>query len=444
MEYEEFLRKKQIKEVKAGFTPIFVPDYLFDFQKALLVWSLEIGKSCIWAECGMGKTIVALVWAENIIRKVPNAKVLIFTPLAVAQQYKREADRFGITANIVKDGKLNNGINITNYEKIHYFESSDFVGVVADEGSIIKNADGKRRKQITAFLSEIPYRLICTATPSPNDFMELGTSSEALGNMSRNQMLGMFFTNTGESTQKWELKGHAKKRFWQWIATWARAVRRPSDLGFDDTKFILPELRIHKHVITGGATDGFFVKEAKTMDEHRAENRRTLKERCEKIASLIPKDGSVLIFCHLNPEGDLLEKLIPDSVQVAGRHSDEEKEQRLNDFALGRERILISKPKVAGLGLNFQVAHTVFYFPSFSHEFFYQSIRRVWRFGQNKPVDCHLISTEVGRRVLEIMLRKERQSTELYESVVKYMGEVIKQKDGNSGKKSLVIPSWFR
>lgn len=765
MDYEEFLRKKQIKEVKAGFTAKELPKFLFPFQQHLVEWALQLGRAALFEDCGLGKGPQALCWADNVVRHT-NGKVLILAPLAVSKQFSREADKFGFKVKITQDGTLHKETNITNYQRLKNFNPEDFKGVVCDEcfswdtkvetigldnslilkyirdivpgdrvlnctgvdhvkackkkrisrvvvlrcrgrsitcsenhpfftmygwrsakdlrsgdylmetkeamclvrgnlspkipfqnknseilreallselengytgtqsqssyprnssktreiegpmvsigfpysikreektrgieshvksrnsteddgnqreewnsssipskkrgewdwsyysrtniygctreqmdslhssnkhrsefgdtyslqnrcweyekedsnrsgrtfpsfsegsrqeerglvgfarldsteileqndsrlekyrdetgslyfydleierhpsfsvegllvhnSSILKSADGKTRKEITQFLSKIPYRLLCTATPSPNDFMELGTSSEALGNMSRNQMLGMFFTNSGETTQQWELKGHAKKRFWQWVSTWARAIRKPSDIGFDDSKFILPELRIHKHILKGGPTEGFFVKEARTLDDQRKERKRSLKERCEKVASLIPKTGSVLIWCQRNDEGDYLEKIIPDAIQVAGKDSDEDKENRLNDFATGRERILISKAKIAGFGLNLQICNKVFYFVDHSHEAYYQAIRRAWRFGQKNPVDCHLITTEVEKPVLDNMLRKEKQAIELYESVVKYMNEAIRENQQKTIFKPMGIPSWLK
>ena len=335
---------------------------------------------------------------------------------------------------------------VTNYHRLKNFRPEDFVGVVVDESSCLKNFESVYKKEITEFIGKIKYRLLCTATPSPNDFMELGTSSEALGEMTRNQMLAMFFTNDGENTQQWNLKGHAKTRFWQWMATWARAARKPSDLGFEDGDFILPELKIHQHILPSidGKMDGFFPYVARTLDEQRAERTRTLKIRCEKVASLIPKNRPALVWCHLNSEGDLLEKIIPGAVQVAGKDKDEVKEERLMAFSSGQIKVLVTKSKIAGFGLNWQHCSDVFWFPSHSHEAYYQAIRRCWRFGQKNPVNCHIVTTEPERLVMENMLRKERQSIELYAGIVKHMGDAISEnKHLSNGHVKMEVPSWL-
>ncbi|KKN88284.1 hypothetical protein LCGC14_0248460 [marine sediment metagenome] len=316
-------------------------------------------------------------------------------------------------------------------------------GLLVHNSSILKNFDGKMRRRITDFVSSINYRLLCTATPAPNDHMELGTSSEALGVMSRGQMLGMFFVNGGETTQQWLLKGHAKKRFWQWMGTWARAIRMPSDLGFDDGDFILPELIMKQHLVPSEVTDGFFPTMAVTLDEQRAERKRTMQARCEKVAEIVPNDRPFVAWCHLNPESDLLEKLIPDAVQVSGSMKDEVKEERLKAFADGQIRVLVTKPKIASFGLNWQHCADMSFFPSHSHEQFYQSLRRCYRFQQENSVTCNIVTSEAESRVLDNMMRKERQAVEMYDGIVREMGRALDESNGQKGNEETSIPSWL-
>ncbi len=385
-----------------------------------------------------------LVWAENIVRKF-NKPVLLLTPLAVGPQMVKEGEKFGIECKQSRNGKVHKGITVTNYQQLPKFDPKDFAGVVADESSAIKHQDSATRRHVTDFMRTVPHRLLATATPAPNDYMELGTSSEAIGNMTRGQMLGMFFTNGGETTQQWELKGHARKRFWQWMCTWARACRKPSDLGFDDNGFILPPLNHHMHVVQSGREwDGFAYYGANTLEEQKQERRATINERCEKVAEILPKNDYAVVWCHLNQEGDLLEKLIPGAVQVAGCNSDEEKEERLAGFANQEFKVLITKPKIGAWGLNLQHCNFITTFPSHSAEQLYQSIRRCWRFGQKRPVDVHYVTSEGESRVVANMKRKELQMVQMYESLVNSMHDYQlngKQKDTQT--KGMEKPAWL-
>ncbi len=450
MDYTTFLESKRTKRELFGFKARFFPEGMKSFQKHLTEWSVRLGRAATFASCGLGKSIIALTFCENVIRyKKKTGRALIFCPLAVAQQFEREAKKFGMKATKTQDGTLHDGINVTNYHRILNYSPKDFDCVVCDEAGVLKSADRKWSKEITKFMSQVQYRLLCTATPAPNDYMELGSSSEALGVMKRNQMLAMFFTNDGESTQQWSLKGHAKKRFWQWVSTWARAVRKPSDLGnqFSDEGYILPELRMHTHILPSNApTNGFLYPPiAKTLNEQRAEARRTIKERCGKVAEIVSRrKDPCIVWCNLNDEGDLLEKMIPDAVQVAGRHSDEIKEQRLNDFALGRIPVLVTKGKIAGWGLNFQVCHRTCCFPTNSWELYHQMIRRIWRFGQEHPVDCHVVSTEGEQAVLDNMMRKEAASEDMYSGIIKNIMQVEREKVESNGYTMMEVPSWLR
>lgn len=441
-DYQTFLKSKRLRKQEKGFAPLWLPDFLFDFQRHLCDWAIRIGRGAIFADCGLGKTPMALVWAENVVRKT-NKPVLILAPLAVSHQFVREGEKFGIEVNRTQDGGVKKGINVTNYQRLHYFSAGDVGGVVCDESAILKNFDGKLRRQITDFLQKVPYRLLCTATPAPNDFMELGTSSEALGVMKYGQMLGMFFVNDGKTTQKWSLKGHAKRKFWQWMGTWARAVRMPSDLGFDDDGFILPELITRQHTIASLATNGFFPTQAKTLNDQRAERKRTLNERCEKVAEIIPKDRPFIVWCHLNIEGDLLAKLMPDAVQVKGSDKDEVKEDRLWGFSKGDVRVLVSKPSICGWGMNWHHCSDMSFFPSHSHELFYQALRRCYRFQQKRNVTCNIVTSEAESRVLANMVRKERQAEEMYRGIVREMNHSLKQKNGDGQSVEMELPEWM-
>jgi hypothetical protein len=766
VDYSDYLKTKELRAAPKGFAPLFMPDYLMPFQASLVDWAIRLGRAALFEECGLGKTIQQLVWAENILRKHPKSRVLIVTPLAVSGQTVREAEKFGIKATQTQEGKLYPGINVTNYDRLKNYRPEDFIGAVGDEcfpagtqvdtvaidnslalkyiedirpgdrilnasgvdcvkatakrrvhcavvlrirgkeitcsenhpfftvhgwvgardlragdrivetaetmrlvrqdihpevsgeqirsflreillgemaneyagtqtegaherssredwtqgvrvaarreqvseetnrtnpqsesyeqsevrreddrhedtqrdiatveretrgqwdgtdgagenayrrprtrveargsshreqggervsdvlqdrlrereaenrdrggrvftqlteksrreegretstarvesveilqqddprldkfreadgslyfydleavrhpsfsvsgllvhnSSIIKNFEGQTRKRTTQFFSKVNYRLLCTATPAPNDFMELGTSSEALGSMTRSQMLAMFFTNGGDSTQDWEIKGHARRKFWQWVSTWARAVRKPSDLGFEDGDFNLPPLNIHKHEVPSTldyGKGGFFKTPARTLEDQRKERKDTLKARCEKVASLVPDKGSAIIWCHLNNEGNLLTKLIPDAVEVCGADKDSVKEDRLLGFSDGKYRVLVTKPKIAGFGLNWQHCRNVFYFPNHSHEQYYQAIRRCWRFGQKKPVECHLISSEAETLVVQNMLRKEKQSEILYAGIVQEINTAVHE-DNKKAMNKMEIPSWL-
>ena len=444
MNYKKFLNTKKIKNNTNGFNPLWIPDFLYDFQKELVEWSIRKGKAALFEDCGLGKTPQQLVWAQNIIKKT-NGNVLIVTPLAVSQQTIREAEKFGLEAKRTQTGIIHKGINVTNYERLEHFNSNDFDGIVCDESSILKNFDGKTCKHIIDFMNSIKYRLLCTATPAPNDFVELGTSSEALGLMTRKQMLGMFFTHDGKNNNQWNLKGHAKKRFWQWVSTWARSIRKPSDLGFKNNNFILPSLNFHKHIIKSNYKENVLIpSQAVGLNEQRAEKRRTLLLRCKKVASLVPKNESCLIWCHLNDEGNLLEKIIPEAVQVSGKDSNESKENKMTGFSKGDIRILITKPKIGGFGMNWQHCSTMMFFPSHFHEQFYQASRRCWRFGQKKEVNCHLIASNRESIVMHNMLRKEQQAIEMYNGIIREMSEFqLNKRKINFKMKKVRIPKWL-
>lgn len=453
IQYSEFLDSKLQSGADHGFEPVFLPDALFDFQRALTEWAIRKGRAAVFADCGLGKTLMQLVWAENMVRKL-NARVLILTPLAVSAQTVQEGQKFNIEVHRSRDGQIGPGISITNYEQLHLFKPDDFKAVVCDESSILKSFDGRRRQEITDFMRKMPYRLLCTATAAPNDYVELGTSSEALGYLGHMDMLNRFFKNDSNNSAvkrkygeapKWRFKGHAELPFWRWVCSWARAIRRPSDLGFDDARFVLPPMEEVDHLMKPSTLpDGhLFAPIAKGLKMQRDERRRTIQERCEKVAELVKHDRQALVWCHLNPEGDLLEKLIPGSVQVAGGDSDEAKERAFLDFAAGKIRVLVTKPKIGAWGLNFQNCAHVTFFPSHSFEQYYQGVRRCWRFGQKRPVRVDIVTTEGETAVLKNLQRKAKGADEMFSRLVAEMNNALGIRSVNNFTKKEEVPSWL-
>ena len=451
--YEQFLDAKTQLDHRDGFPPVWAPDWLFDFQSALVDWSIRQGRAAIFADCGLGKTPMQLVWAENVHRHT-NKPVLLVTPLAVGAQTIVEAAKFDIEAHQSRDGTPMSGITVTNYEQLEKFTPSDFGGLVCDESSAIKSFDGVRRLIVTEFARKMRYRLLCTATAAPNDYIELGTSSEALGYLGHLDMLGRFFKNDQGNTvktnrnwqgAKWRFKGHAEEGFWRWVCSWARALRRPSDLGFDDTRFALPDLIERDHLIESRtAADGMlFTLPAVGLREERDEMRRTVTERCETMADLVADDQPAVVWCHLNAEGDLLERLIPGCVQVSGDDPLEEKEAKLTAFSRGEVRVLVTKPRIGGWGLNWQhCAHAV-YCPSHSFEQYYQAIRRCWRFGQSRPVVVDVVTTDAGMATMKNLQRKAVQSDRMFAALVRHMANALTIHRTLPGRQSPVSPSWM-
>lgn len=460
-DYQNFLSLKSQSGFLDGFDPIFVPDFLFDFQRELVSWPTRKGKAAIFADCGLGKTPIFLVWAENVVRYT-NRPVLVLTPLAVSFQTIAEAAKFDIEAHRSTDGKVWPGINVTNYERLHLFNPDDFAGVVCDESSILKSFDGARRLEITEFMRKVDYRLLDTATAAPNDYIELGTSSEALGQLGYTDMLTRFFKNDQntikpvrhhgnsigklEDSAKWRFKGHAETPFWRWVCSWARAVRRPSDLGFDDSAFVLPELIERDHLVESATTaPGFlFSLPAVGLSEQREERRRTIKERCDKVAELTNDTGEpALVWCHLNEEGDRLAASIKDAVQVSGSDSDEAKEEKFLAFSSGQARVLVTKPKIGAWGLNFQHCAHVTTFPSHSFEQYYQGVRRCWRFGQKRPVVVDVVTTEGEKSVLQNLQRKAKAADKMFSELVQHMNNSMAVDRGVAFAHKEEVPSWL-
>lgn len=452
--YEDFLEEKSQISGGSGFSPLWMPEFLFDFQSHIVDWTLRRGRSAVFADCGLGKTLIELVWSENVFRH-SRKNILLLAPLAVTHQIKAEADRFGINAHISRDGTPHRGITIANYQRLHMFKPTDFCGIVCDESSILKGFNGATRAAITVFARKMEFRLLATATAAPNDYIELGTSSEALGYLGHTDMLTKFFKNDMNNISqgvragqpvKWRLKGHAELPFWRWVCSWSIAIRRPSDIGYDDSKFILPPLHETEHIVKSESLPDSFLFQvpAVGLKEQREESRRTIGERCEMAACLINKRSDASIaWCHLNDEGDELEELIPDAVQVSGKDSDDMKEQKLMSFARGDERVLVTKPSIGAWGLNYQHCNHQTMFPSHSFEQYYQCVRRSWRFGQKRPVYIDIVATDGGIDVLKNLKRKSEKADAMFTNLVAEMNNASGLSRINQFNKKTEMPSWL-
>lgn len=453
--YDEFLARKAQSNTGDGFAPTWLPDWLFDFQTNLVDWAIRQGRAALFADCGLGKSPMFLVWAENVRRRT-NRPVLIVTPLAVSFQTVDEAAKFDIPAAISRDGTPADGgvITVTNYERLERFNPADYGGVVCDESSAIKSFDGTRRAIVTEFLRTMPYRLLCTATAAPNDYIELGTSSEALGHLGHMDMLNRFFVNDQRTsatnryrgqTAKFRFKGHAEVPFWRWVSSWARACRRPSDLGFDDGAFILPELTYRQHMVAAPAPmEGtLFDLPAATLAEERDELRRTLTGRCEAVADLLTGADYAVAWCHLNEEGRLLAKLIDGAVEVSGADDLDDKEAKLAAFTRGEVRVLVTKPKIGAWGLNWQHCNRMSFFPSHSYEQAYQAVRRCWRFGQTRPVTVDLVTTEGGAKALANLRRKAAQADAMFDHLTAHMRDAATVVAGRRATTPMEVPPWL-
>ncbi len=459
-DYGAFLDRKVQMGSIGGFEPTIMPAYLFGFQTALVEWAVRQGRAAIFADCGLGKTPMQLVWAENV-RAHTGKPILIVTPIAVGAQTVDEAAKFHIEAAVSRDGSVASGITITNYERLHLFDRSDFGGVVCDESSAIKSFDGVRRKLVTDFLRKMPYRLLCTATAAPNDYIELGTASEALGELGYMDMLGRFFVNDNRTSdtkgryrgfaaprqwtgQQWRFKGHAEVPFWRWVASWARATRKPSDMGFDDDGFILPPLDLRQHTVTARTKpEGvLFDMPAIGLREEREEQRRTLVERCEQAADLVEHGEAAVVWCHLNDEGKRLAKLIPDAEEISGSDTLERKEELLTAFSRGGLRVLVTKPRIGAWGLNWQHAAHMVMFPSHSYEQYYQAVRRMWRFGQSRPVVVDIVATEGSKTALDNLQRKAAQADRMFDALVAHMYEALTVRSATP-ETQVEVPAWL-
>lgn len=430
--YQEFIEAKQRIDRPSGFDPINMNTMLFPFQQAIVSWACRRGRAAIFADCGLGKTGMQLEWADQVCGQT-GGKVLILAPLAVAAQTLREADKFGIGgAGVVRsqDDCEPFRICIANYEMLGHLDPAQFDGIVLDESSIIKNFTGSIRNQIIEAFSATQYRLACTATPAPNDYMELGNHAEFVGAMTRTEMLSMFFCHDGGDTSQWRLKGHAEGDFWKWICSWAVMIRKPSDIGFSDDGFILPTARFHEHLVEADPIQAgmLFDIASPSLEDRRRARKASIDDRVAKAAELANGDDDQwLIWCDLNDESQKLTKAINGAVEVCGSDDNEHKERAMLDFAAGKIRALVTKPKIAGFGMNFQSCHRMaFVGLSDSYEAMYQAVRRCWRFGQKQVVDIHIITASTEGATLDNVKRKERDAEEMAASMVEHMADITK------------------
>lgn len=419
MDYKEFINSKALTFESKGICidTDELNTKLFDFQKDIVRWALAKGRAAIFADCGLGKTAMQLEWAEQI-RKRTNGKVIVIAPLAVASQTKEEGLKFGVNVNICSSQSdvTADAVNITNYEKLEKFSGNEFTAVVLDESSILKAFAGKIRNQIISMFRNTSFKLACTATPAPNDYMELGNHSEFLGVMSRAEMLSMFFVHDGGQTSKWRLKGHAQDLFWKWLASWSAVVDNPANLGYTSVDYTLPELEVSQIIVDGNAISN----EILTLTERRNARRNSIELRCEAAAGLVNRsDEQWLVWCDLNSEADMLNKLIGGSVNVQGSDKPDHKIKAMSDFANGKLRCLITKPKIAGYGMNWQNCHNmIFVGLSDSFEAYYQSVRRCWRFGQNYKVNAYIIISSKEGAVKQNIERKQADNEKFKKELV--------------------------
>tara|TARA_Y100001951_G_scaffold105178_1_gene120468 strand:+ start:68 stop:2272 length:2205 start_codon:yes stop_codon:yes gene_type:complete len=432
MSYDEFIAKKQFNEISVGFKPAGLSSHLKDFQREIVDWACRRGRAAIFADTGLGKTIMELEWAGQVA-DATSKPVLIVAPLCVAHQHIREGSKFGIDLRYVRDQSdvADDRIVVTNYEMLDSFDLAEFGGVVLDESSILKNSTGKTRTKIIRDCQPVQYRLSCTATPSPNDHMELGNQAEFLGLMTQAEMLAMFFTHDGGETQKWRLKGHGKTKFWQWMACWSVCIRKPSDLGHDDAGYNLPGLTVEQHEVESHEPkEGeLFVTEALTLSEQRKAQRDSIDDRVAKVAELANADSEQwIVWCHLNDEAAALVKAINGAESVGGSDSIESKEDRMQRFTAGTLRVLVTKPSIAGFGMNWQHCNRMA-FVGLSHSFeqYYQAVRRCYRFGQKRPVQVHIVTAQAEGAVKANIERKQQQAEEMSEQMVEHMRDLMQK-----------------
>jgi hypothetical protein len=459
MDYKRFLEKKHFYVKPTGFESKGLNPMLFDFQKDIVQWACKKGKAALFEDCGLGKSPQQLEWGRQV-HEHTGGDVLILAPLAVSKQTKREGDKFGIEVNICRtQDDVRPGINITNYEMLHHFNPEHFTGIVLDESSILKNYSGKMRNEIINAFKNTPYKLSCTATPAPNDYMELGSQCEFLGVMSRTEMLATFFVHDGSDTSKWRLKGHAEDKFWEWMASWAVVLNKPSDLGYDDGGFKLPEKSINEIIVQVSPEDqigqlSLLPTIAQTLNERRQARRSSLRARVKTAAELVNNSNEQwLVWCDLNDESAALANAIKESVEVRGTDTNEHKEKSMIDFAHGKIKALVTKPSIAGYGMNWQNCHNmIFVGLSDSYEMLYQAIRRCWRFGQNSPVNVYIVISEQEGAVKANIERKEKDYERMFSEMVKHTQKILTEEvrgtarviESYKATKDMIIPEWLR
>lgn len=459
MNYNDFLRSKQITTQSCGFASTSINAKLFNWQSDIVHWTLKKGKACIFADCGLGKTPMQLQWAQQVADHT-GKPVLILAPLAVAQQTKREGVKFGVTVALCrKQSDVCAGVNITNYEMLEHFDADCFGGVALDESSILKHSTSKTRQLVTEAFKNTPYKLCCTATPAPNDFMELGTHAEFLGIMTQTEMLSTFFVHDGGNTSKWRLKGHAESKFFEWVASWACCLTSPADLGYDGTGYNLPPLNVHEIVVKSGDLENesgqimLFANTTQTLNERRAARRGSLNDRVNAAAQIAnATDEQVLVWCDLNDESEALAKFIDGALEVKGSHTLTHKESAMNGFTTGINRVLVSKPSIAGWGMNWQqCSKMIFVGLSDSFEAYYQAVRRCWRFGQTKPVDVYIVISDAEGAVKVNIERKQRDAERMTSELVRYTKDILAAKIHQTVRMSetyiaterMITPEWL-
>lgn len=446
--YEDFLAAKRRRDPSTGLIDLpELPDQLFQFQQDIVGWALRRGRAAIFANTGTGKSFMELAWGRSV-HQATGGNILLLAPLAVAGQMVREAAKFGLPAkHCAQQSEVEPGITVTNYAKLHHFDLTQFVGVILDESSILKAFDGKTRSLLIERCAGIPYRLCATATPAPNDFMELGNHAEFLGVMSLSGMQATFFTHDGGDTSKWRLKGYAEDDFWKWMCSWSVLLRRPSDLGYDDGAYDLPPLEQVEHIVP---VDG---PVAKTMSERLAARRESIAERVARAVELTPADRPFVWWCNLNAESEALAAAIQGSVEVKGSDKEEDKERKLNAFSAGEIRVLITKPTICGFGMNWQhCADTGFVGLNDSFEQVYQATRRFWRFGQTRPVTVHFVAASTEGAVLDNLRRKEEDAERMGAAMVANMADLsseiihgaARETDSYAPTIPVSIPNWLR
>lgn len=430
--YSAFLASKAMLDPPTGIdAPGELPSAMFEFQSDISRWALRRGRAALFAGTGLGKSLMELAWGEAVVRET-RRPILHLAPLAVSSQLVREAAKFGIDAHLASPSEGSSGVGIVNYQKLHHFELADFGGIILDESSILKSVDGHFRCRLIEAAQSIPFRLAATATPAPNDFMELGNHAEFLGVMSYTDMLATFFVHDGGDTRSWRLKGHAEEDFWRWMASWAVMLRKPSDLGYSDDGYELPPLNYVEHIVPveRAVRFGMLMPDmAASLSERLTARRESVSERVAKAIEVTPADRPFVWWCNLNAESEALAAAIPDAVETRGSDPDEVKERKLLDFGEGRIRVLVTKPSVAGFGMNWQhCADTGFVGLNDSFEQYYQAVRRFWRFGQTKPVNCHIVSAETEGATLANIRRKEADAERMAGAMVRHMADLSAEK----------------
>lgn len=457
MSYAEFLARKAVTDPASGlisWPPL--PEQMFPFQRDITEWALKRGRAALFAGTGLGKSFMELAWADAVHRET-GRDILHFAPLAVTAQMVREADKFGIKARQARSGgEVLSGVNITNYQKLEHFDLSRFGGVILDESSILKSYDGHYRTALIQACARLPFRLAATATPAPNDFMELGNHAEFLGVMSYTDMLATFFTHDGGETQKWRLKGHAEDDFWKWMASWAVMLRKPSDLGYSDDGYNLPPLNIHQHTVRSSVEDAWssgslFIQEAQTLSERITARRDTVEARVRLAADITPSDRSVCWWTNLNAESQMLAKLC-GATELSGSDSEDEKERKILGFCDGSIKRLVTKGSIMAFGVNAQVCHwTGMVGLNDSWETYYQAVRRFWRFGQTHPVDVHLIAADREGAVAANLRRKEADADRMAAAMVRHMQDlstkavrgIVRDTPNYNPKMKMECPTWL-